>query len=74
MFHLAGSQADTAQEDVHIYLRNSQKKAYLIRIQKEINHHDLCKIVSEKLKIESSKLMLFLKGEEVMSHQTVALT
>lgn len=63
MLHQSNIADATTQEDVHIYLRNSQKKALLIRIRKEINHHDLSKIVSEKLKIEPTKLMLFLKGD-----------
>ena len=51
MFSNSRASNNASSEDVHIYLRNSQKKAYLIRIQKEINHQELCRIVSEKLKI-----------------------
>jgi hypothetical protein len=36
----------TPRDEVHIYLRNSQKKAHLIGIQKEVNHNELRRIVS----------------------------
>lgn len=42
---------ETSPEEVHIYLRNSQKRAHYIRIQKEISHSDLCKIVSDRIKV-----------------------
>lgn len=55
-----------ALEEVPIYLRNSQKRAHLIRIQKEINQKDLLRVVSERLKIAADKLILFHKGEELV--------
>lgn len=53
----------TSPDEVHIYLRNSQKRAHYIRIPKEIVHHELRRIVSERLKVQAEKLILFLKGE-----------
>lgn len=60
-------------EEVHIYLRNSQKKAHLISILKEVSQHELRRIVSDKLKIAPEKLVFFLKGEEITTNQTVTL-
>lgn len=63
----------TTSDDVHIYLRNSQKRAHYIRIQKEIGHQDLRRIVSDRLKIPAETLLHFLKGEEIKVDQTVSL-
>lgn len=60
-------------QEVHIYLRNSQKKAHYIRVAKEISHEDLRVVVSDKLRVDSQKLVLFLKGEEILAEQAVTL-
>ena len=61
-------------EEVHIYLRNSQKKAHFIRVRKSLTFEDLKEVVSNKLRIGSDKLVLFLKGEHLQAKQTVSLS
>jgi hypothetical protein len=52
-------------EEVHIYIRNSQKRAHFIKIRKEIGYEEIRRIVSEKIKVPTEKLVLFLKGEQL---------
>jgi len=59
---------------VHIYLRNSQKKAHFIRVRKSLSFEELRDVVSNKLRTNSDKLVLFLKGEQLAVNQTVSLS
>lgn len=61
-------------EEVHIYLRNSQKKAHFIRVRKSLNVEDLRQVVSNKLRTSSEKLVMFLKGEQLQANQQVSLS
>lgn len=57
--------SQTNSDEVHIYLRNSQKRAHYIRLPREVNEEQLRRTVSDKLKIVPEKLILFLKGEQL---------
>lgn len=59
---------------MHIYLRNSQKKAHFIRVRKSLSFEELRDVVSNKLRTNSDKLVLFLKGEQLAANQTVSLS
>ena len=59
---------------MHIYLRNSQKKAHFIRVRKSLSFEELRDVVSNKLRTNSDKLVLFLKGEQLAVNQTVSLS
>lgn len=63
----------SAKDEVHIYLRNSQKRAHYIKIRKDVSEHEIRRIVSEKLRLAPEKLVLFLKGEQIVQDSTVTL-
>ena len=66
--------SEAKPEEVHIYLRNSQKKAHYIKVNKEINHNDLRNVVSGRLRLEPEKVVMFFKGEKIATEQVVNLT
>lgn len=49
-------------EYVNVYIRNSQKRAYVINIKRNIHVEELRNIISDKLSIQKEKLYLVLKG------------
>ena len=58
---------------MHIYLRNSQKKAHYIKVEKEQNHDDLRKVVSSRLRVDAEKIVMFFRGEKINREETVSL-
>jgi hypothetical protein len=61
------------QEEVNIYLRNSQKRAHFVKIKRLSDYRSILRMVSEKLKVPSERLVLFLKGEQLIQNERISL-
>lgn len=60
--------------EVQIYLRNSQKRAHLLRLPRHLDSDQLLPLASQKLNLPADRLLLFLKGERIHSGQQLTLT